>query len=96
MDKEAAELSEMIQNRKENYFYDLSLKLNNPQTSPKTYWSIIKSSYNGRKIPLIPTFSLNGKIITNFKACIHYFLLNFYFSLNDSPSKTMKNVFYLI
>ena len=27
---------------KEKYFYDLSLILNNPQTSPETYWSIIK------------------------------------------------------
>ena len=27
------------------------------------------------------------------KACVRYFLSNFYFSLNDSPSKTMKNVF---
>ena len=37
VDEEAAELSEMIQNRKERYFHDLSVKLNNPQTSPKTY-----------------------------------------------------------
>ena len=36
-DKEAAELYEIIQNRKERYFYDLSVKLNNPQTSHKTY-----------------------------------------------------------
>ena len=43
VDKEAAELSEIIQKRKEKYFHDLSLKLNNPQTSPKMYWSIIKS-----------------------------------------------------
>ena len=35
---------------------------------------------------------LNSKV----KACIHYFLSKFCFSLNDSPSKTMKNVFYLI
>ena len=28
-----------------------------------------------------------------FKACVYYFLSNFYFSPNDSPSKTMKNVF---
>ena len=27
------------------------------------------------------------------KACVHCFLSNLYFSLNDSPSKTMKNVF---
>ena len=36
-DCEAAELSEIIQNRREKYFSDLSLKLNNPQTSPKVY-----------------------------------------------------------
>ena len=65
MDKEAVEVSEMILNQKERYFYDLSLKLNNPQTSPKTYWSIIKSCYNGRKIPII--LPLSVKIITNFK-----------------------------
>ena len=53
VDKEAAELSKMIQNRKERYFYDLSLKLNNPQISPKMYWSIIKSCYNAREISII-------------------------------------------
>ena len=30
------------------------------------------------------------------KACVRYFLSNFYFSPNDSPSKTMKNVLYFI
>ena len=55
----------MIQNRKERYLYDLPVKLNNPQTS--SYWSIMKSCYNGRKFPIIPPLSMNGKIITNFK-----------------------------
>ena len=32
----------------------------------------------------------------NLTACVRYFLLNFYFSPNDSPLKTMKNVFYFI
>ena len=31
-----------------------------------------------------------------FKACVCYFLSNFYFSPNDSPSTAMKNVFYFI
>ena len=52
-DKEAVELSEVIQNWKEKYFHDLSLKLNDPQTTPETYWLIIKSCYNGRIIPII-------------------------------------------
>ena len=30
------------------------------------------------------------------KACVRYFLSNFYFLPNNSPSKTMKNVFYFI
>ena len=30
------------------------------------------------------------------KACVRYFLSNFYFSSNDSPLKTMKNIFYFI
>ena len=30
------------------------------------------------------------------KACVRYFLSNFYFSPNDSSPKTMKNVFYFI
>ena len=51
----------------ERKVYDVSLKLNNPQTSPKTYWSIIKSCDNGEKNPIIPSLSVNGKIITNFK-----------------------------
>ena len=31
-----------------------------------------------------------------FKACVRYFLSNFYFLPNDSPSETMKNVSYFI
>ena len=31
-----------------------------------------------------------------FKACVCYFLWNFYFSPIDTPPKTMKNVFYFI
>ena len=30
------------------------------------------------------------------KVCVRYFLSNFYFSPNDSPSKTMKNILYFI
>ena len=38
----------------------------------------------------------NFQVNTAFKAFVHYFLSNLYFSLNDSPSKTIKNVFYFI
>ena len=70
------ELSEMIRNRKGRYFYDLSMKLNNPQTSPKTNWSIIKSCYNGRKIPIIPPLSVNGIVITDVNGKIFLTILH--------------------
>ena len=40
------------------------------------------------------SFSEAKKIL--FKACVCYFLRNFYSSPNDRPSKTMKDVFYFI
>ena len=36
------------------------------------------------------------KINFSIKACVRYFLRNVYSSPNDSPSKTMKDVFYFI
>ena len=97
MDKEAAELSEIIQKWKEKYFYDLSLKLNNPQTSLKTYWSVIRSCCNGITIPIIPPLSVNGKIVTNFKEKANLF--NKYFSSQCTPlpndSKLPENQTYI-
>ena len=33
--------------------------------------------------------------VYHFKACVHYILSNLYWSADDSPSKTTKNVFFL-
>ena len=46
--------SEVIAKRKHNYHNNLALKLNNPATIAKTCWSILKTFYNGKKIPVIP------------------------------------------
>ena len=73
------------------------MKLNNPQTSPKTYLSILKSCYNGRKIPIIPFLSVNGKTVTKFKEKANLF--NKYFSSKGNPlpndSKLPKNQTYI-
>ena len=62
------------------------MKLNNPQTIPKTYWSIIKSCYNGRKISIIPPLSVKGKIITNFKEKANLFNKYFFSQCNPLPN----------
>ena len=51
----STEISTLILKRKEKYFHDLSMKFNDPKTTAKTYWSILKSFYNDSKIPLIPS-----------------------------------------
>ena len=69
----STELSEMILKRKNDYHRQLSDKLNDPETSAKAYWSILKTLYNGKKIPLILPILVNNKLISNFKEKANYF-----------------------
>ena len=47
-----------------NIYHDyLVKKLNNPKTSSKTYRAIMKTFYNGKKIPLIPPLLINDKFV---------------------------------
>ena len=61
----------------------LPKKLNNPNTSAKTYWSILKSFYKGTKIPIIPPILVNNKIVSDFTEKANTF--------NDSALPSIKN-----
>ena len=64
---------------------------------PISIWSNMSAEASRDKTAfhnILKTHSLDAKL--TLKACAHYFLSNFYSSPNDSPSKTMKNVFYFI
>ena len=39
-------VSQLISESKDKYYNKLAMKLNNPKTSSKTYWSIFKTFYN--------------------------------------------------
>ena len=56
-----------IEDSKQTYYSKLSSKLANPATSSKTYWSILKTFLNNKKIPCIPPLFHENKFITNFK-----------------------------
>ena len=47
------DLNELIFSTKNLYYENLAKKLNNPLLQAKTYWSILKTFYNNKKIPLI-------------------------------------------
>ena len=48
-------------------------KLNNPLLQAKTYWSILKSFYKDRKVPLIPPLLIDDKFVTDIETKINIF-----------------------
>ena len=62
----AIDISETISIRKDEYYDHLSKKLNNPNTSAKTYWSTLKSFYKGTKVQLIPPLLVRNKTVLDF------------------------------
>ena len=60
-------VSQLVSNRKQEYYNNIALNLNNPKTSAKTYWSILKIFYNRKKIPVIPPLLIKNKLVSNFK-----------------------------
>ena len=77
------EVSQLISESKNDYYNKLSIELNNPETSSKTYWSILKTIYNGRKIPVIPPILKDGKLESGFKTKASYF--NTFFPSQCTP-----------
>ena len=69
------------------FFYYLTLKLIFAKSCTYLLIYFVKLQ-NLNIIPAGTTFDI--------KACVHYFLSNFYFLPNDSPLKAMNNVFYFI
>ena len=67
------ELSELISTKKDDYNLHLANKLIDPTTNSKTHWSILKTFYNGRKIPTTPPLLINDKSETDFKKKAHHF-----------------------
>ena len=77
----STEISTLILEKKEKYYHDLPMKLNNPKTSAKTYWSILKSFYNDTKIHLIFPLLVNNRIVILQKKQI-YSMISFLLSVH--------------
>ena len=61
------EIDNLISKSKKEYYQNINRKLNDLSTSSKTYWSIMKIFFNGKKVPVIPLLLLNGACVTNFQ-----------------------------
>ena len=74
------QLSSLIVSLKYKYYSKVVKRLLDSSTSPKTYWSILKTFLNNKTIPVIPPIFHDNKYITDFKQkaeiLIHAFLNN--------------------
>ena len=71
--QEATNVSQVVSNRKQEYCNNIALKLNNLKTSAKAYWSILKTIYTDKEIPVIPPLLIDNKLLSNFKAKANHF-----------------------
>ena len=78
-----SQLSSLIASLKNKYYSKVVKRLLDPSTSPKTYWSILKTFLNNKKIPVIPPIFHDNKYITDFKQKAEIF--NSHFSKQCSP-----------
>ena len=61
------QLKVLTESNKERYYFRISKKLLDPMTSEKTYWPILKSLLNNKRIPCIPTIFHQNRYVTDFK-----------------------------
>ena len=64
-----------------SYFLNLSNQLNGKCVNPKKYWILLRSFYNGIKVPLIPPILKGNKYVSDFKEKANYF--NEFLSLHN-------------
>ena len=79
------ELNELISSAKTLYYENLAKKLNNPLLQAKAYWSILKTFYNDKKIPLIPPLLIEDKFVTDIQTEANIF--NTFFAEQCTPLK---------
>ena len=97
LEKLITELNDLIFSTKTLYYENLAKKLNNLLLQTKTYWSILKTFYNDKKILLIPPLLEDDKFVTDMKTKADIF--NKFFSEQCTPlkndSKLPSNQIYL-
>ena len=93
----ANKCAKLIVEAKEKHLAKLSSKLDDPDTAPKTYWSIINKYLNNKKIPIMLSVFFEGKLISDFEKKVK--LLSSHFAPQCSlvkNSSTLPNLEYKI
>ena len=70
-------LLDIVTERKNKNHFQLSLDLSHPVTRGNTYWTVLKTIYNGKKVPLIPLLVVNNQLITDLWGKASFWKLDF-------------------
>ena len=73
VERSVTELSDLISHTKALYYENLVKKLNNPLLQAKAYWSILKTFYNDKNVPLVPPLLIDNKFATDIKTKANIF-----------------------
>ena len=67
------EINELVSSTRNVYYENLAKKLNHPLLQVKTYWSILKTFYNEKIIPLIPPLLVDNNFVTDIQTKANIF-----------------------
>ena len=67
------QLSDLVETRKQNYHFRQTEKLRDQKTSPKVYWSLLKTFLNNKKIPCIPPIFYENDFVIDFQKKVEIF-----------------------
>ena len=85
-----ARCKSLIQKRKSDYYKNLSDSLNDPNISPKKYWSVLHRFLNKRKSPQIPPIRQNDTVVTDISEKANIF--NAFFANQCSLLQTNSDI----
>ena len=89
------ECKEIISATKDKYIIQMCEKLVDPITVPKTYWKIVNSFLNSKKLLPIPPLLVNGEIILHFSQNSSIFNKLFAFQCTPLQALSSLPTFYL-
>ena len=70
------DLTEAVSSSRNVYYERLANKHNDTNTSAKAYWSIIKTLFNGKKVPVIPPILVNNNRVTDLRIRLIFLMIS--------------------
>ena len=67
LESEMGNVASTISEKQSDHYNYLAQKLIDPSANSKTYWSILNTFFNGKRISLIPPLNVGNKLVFNFK-----------------------------